>query len=446
MRFSFLLSGVLAASLFSTSSFADSVNVQLFKSPYNLNYGMIESGIHDNAPWDEKTFQPKYFLSADYHYVKDPLVVINTTTNTRVRTLVNSVHTTDLALGYFFNPKTSVYAQLPVHMSSVPGSNSQFDLGDSRVSLKHALTDIGQSTVFSIMPELILPSGNAGRFLSDDGVGAGLLFVADKEFDGFRMAANLGFKYSSKASIAGIDYKKRIPIALGAAIPVARKWLMNLEASGALALPTSQRQNASEFYLGASYHPYKYLAAIFGGSLGAFDGAGSSKYRLQAAVRMYFGEGKKQAPQPRYEEPAPEPVAAPTPRPAPKARIVEDKSRIEILEEINFEHNSDRLTRASKRVLDEVADIILDNKNDIAKVHVEGHTSLVGSDAYNLKLSWKRARAVVKYLSVERKVPSKLLMAHGYGESRPKYLEGKASARELELNRRVEFNLDLKKN
>ncbi len=94
MRFSFLSLSALATLSFSSVSFADSVNVQLFKSPYNLNYGMIESGIHDNAPWDEKSFQPKYFLSADYHYVKDPLVVINTTTNTRVRTLVNSVHTT----------------------------------------------------------------------------------------------------------------------------------------------------------------------------------------------------------------------------------------------------------------------------------------------------------------------------------------------------------------
>lgn len=37
-----------------------------------------------------KSFQPKYFLSADYHYVKEPLVVINTTTNTRVATLINS--------------------------------------------------------------------------------------------------------------------------------------------------------------------------------------------------------------------------------------------------------------------------------------------------------------------------------------------------------------------
>jgi len=444
MRFHFL-SPVLGASLFlPLNSFADSVNVQLFKSPYNLNYGIIESGIHDNAPWDEKSFAPKYFLSADYHYVKDPLVVINTTTNTRVATLVNSVHTTDFALGYFFNPKTSIYAQLPLHISSMPGTNSQFDLGDSRVSLKHALNDIGQGTVFTIMPELILPTGNAGRFLSDDGVGVGALLVADREFDGFRMAANLGFRYSSKASIAGIDYKKRVPIGLGAAIPVAKKWLLNLEANGALAFPTSQRQNASEFYLGTSYHPYKYLAAIFGGSLGAFDGAGSSKYRLQAAVRMYFGEEKKQPPRPRYEEPE-EVAPPPSPRQAPRARIMEDKSSIEILEEINFEHNSDRLTRSSKRVLDEVADIILENRESIAKVHVEGHTSLVGSASYNEKLSWKRARAVVKYLSADRKVPGRMLMPHGYGESRPKYFEGRASDRELELNRRVEFNLDLKK-
>lgn len=432
----------LVAVLSSSAALADSVNVQLFKSPYNLNYGMVESGIHDNAPWDEKSFEPKFFLSADYHYVKDPLVVINTTTNTRVGTLVSSVHTTDFSAGYFFNRQTSLYAQVPLHLSKTPTSNSQFDLGDSRISLKRALTDVNGGMVFSVMPEIYLPTGNAGRFLSDDGVGVGALLVADKEFDGFRMAANLGLKYNSKARFTGIDYRMRVPVGLGAAIRIAHKWTLNLEGSGALAFPTAQRQNASEFYAGFGYHPFKYLTALLGGSLGAFDGAGSSKYRIQAAVRMYLGEQKKQAPQERYVEP--EPAPAPPPKPAPRARIVEDKSRIEILEEIQFEHDSDRLKRQSKEVLNDVADIIHEHKDAIARVHVEGHTSLVGPEKYNMRLSWKRARAVVDYLVKARKVPAKMLVPHGYGESRPKYKEGEATAAELELNRRVEFNIDLK--
>lgn len=438
MRYLFLI-----AALSSTTALADSVNVQLFKSPYNLNYGMVESGIHDNAPWDEKSFEPKYFASADYHYVKEPLVVINTTTNTRVGPpLVSSVHTLDLSLGYFFRRETSVYVQAPVHLSRTPDTNRQFDLGDSRLSLKHALTPINSDTVFSIMPELYFPTGNKNRFLSDDGLGAGVLLVADKEFEGFRLAANLGFRYSSQAQITGIDYRKRVPVGLGAAIRLARQWTLNLEGTGALAFPTSQRQNASEFYAGFGYHPYKYLTALLGASLGAFDGAGSSKYRLQLAVRTYFGEKKAQA-QERYVEP--EPAPAPPPKPAPRARIVEDKSRIEILEEIQFEHDSDRLKKASKEVLNDVADIIHEHKDSIAKVHVDGHTSLVGPEKYNMRLSWKRARAVVDYLVKSRKVPAKMLQAHGYGESRPKYKEGEATEAELELNRRVEFNLDLKK-
>lgn len=187
------------------------------------------------------------------------------------------------------------------------------------------------------------------------------------------------------------------------------------EANGAVALPTAQRQNASEFYIGTSYHPYKYLTAIFGGSLGAFDNAGSTKYRLQAAVRMYFGEGKRRRRRPDTRSLSRNQLLRLL-RPTQSSHIVEDHSRIEILEEINFEHNSHRLTRASKRVLDEVADIIHEHKESIAKVHVEGQSSLVGSAPYNEKLSWKRARAVVKYLADVRKVPSKLLMPHGYGE------------------------------
>src|SRR5438552_2874590 len=109
--------------LSSTPALADSVNVQLFRSPFNLNYGMLESVVPDNHPWDEHPWEPKYFASANYNYVKDPLVVIDTTTNTRVRTLVNSVNTLDLAGGYFVNRGLSLYAQLPLNYSDVANAN-----------------------------------------------------------------------------------------------------------------------------------------------------------------------------------------------------------------------------------------------------------------------------------------------------------------------------------
>lgn len=434
----------LLALAYPLSALADnSVNVQLFRSPFNLNYGMTESAIHDNAPWEQHSFAPHYFASADYHYVKDPLVVIDTTTNTRVRTLVNSVHTLDLGGGYFVNPGISIYAQVPVDYTNIDGAGSQLGLADSRVAAKFALNDVSSPLNFALMPELDVPTGNKARFTSDAGIGAGLLLIAENDFGSFRMTGNLGLRYSPNAQFTGIDYRKRIPIGLGVAIPVARKWIFNMEGNGALALPTSQKQNASEFYGGLNYAQKKYLNWLFGAAIGAFNQSGSSEYRLQAAVRMYFDQKQKDVD--RYEEPAPAPApvaAAPRPFPKKAARMTED--RIEILEEIQFENNKDTLKARGKEILDEVADLIREHEAVIDSIEVQGHTSHTGTFKHNMDLSWRRARTVVSYLVHQQKVPARILKPHGYGYTKPKFLLGKATRAQLEQNRRVEFQVSRK--
>lgn len=429
-----LLFVAAAGTALAAPAFADSVNVQLYRSPFNLNYAMVESAIHDNAPWDEHAYRPKFFGSADYSYVKDPLVVIDTTTNTRVNTLVNSVHTLELAGGYFLSPETSLYAEIPITYSNLPNAGGAVGLADSRLAAKFALNDVSAPLNFALMPELDLPTGNKARFLSDNGVGAGLLLIAENDFGSFRMSGNLGYRYSASAQMPGIDYRNRIPIGLGAAIPIARQWLVNLEGSGALALPTAQKQNASQFYGGLSYSPKKYMTFLAGGAIGAFDQAGSSQYRLLAGLRMYFDERKPAA---RYEEPAPEPA----PAPKPVVRMSKDESHIEIGEEIQFENNSDKLKLRGKQILNVVADVIREHDPQIKFIEVEGHTSHTGTFKHNMDLSWRRARSVIAYLVHDQKIPARMLVPKGYGWTRPKNKRKPAAAE----NRRVEFKVSRKK-
>ncbi|MBQ3618532.1 MAG: OmpA family protein [Bacteroidales bacterium] len=73
---------------------------------------------------------------------------------------------------------------------------------------------------------------------------------------------------------------------------------------------------------------------------------------------------------------------------------------------------------------------------DVTKLEVSAHTDNVGSDAYNLQLSKRRATTVVNYL-VSHGVERKRLVPVGYGESRP--LNQNATPRQREVNRRVEF-------
>jgi outer membrane protein OmpA-like peptidoglycan-associated protein len=70
------------------------------------------------------------------------------------------------------------------------------------------------------------------------------------------------------------------------------------------------------------------------------------------------------------------------------------------------------------------------------KIEVEGHTDSVGSEAFNQKLSEKRAETVKAYL-IAQGVPPETASALGFGESQP--VADNASAKGRAQNRRVEM-------
>ena len=105
-----------------------------------------------------------------------------------------------------------------------------------------------------------------------------------------------------------------------------------------------------------------------------------------------------------------------------------------ILSTVNFEYNSDRLTRPSKESLDNVAVALIGQPN--LNVQVAGHTDSVGSERYNQALSEKRALSVRHYL-IQKGVDASNLQAAGFGKSKPIASNDTADGRTE--NRRVEF-------
>jgi OmpA-OmpF porin, OOP family len=67
-------------------------------------------------------------------------------------------------------------------------------------------------------------------------------------------------------------------------------------------------------------------------------------------------------------------------------------------------------------VLDEAAQILTDNPG--VRVTIEGHTDSIGTEAYNQRLSERRATAVKRYL-VSRGISAECLETIGYGKTRP---------------------------
>lgn len=110
-------------------------------------------------------------------------------------------------------------------------------------------------------------------------------------------------------------------------------------------------------------------------------------------------------------------------------------------EGIEFELNSDKIRPVSFDRLNKAADIIKTlNSND--RFLVIGATDTRGSAKYNLALSQRRAKAVVKYL-VDRGVSTSMLIAEGRGKNDLKYPECDPATKcpewKNEANRRVYF-------
>jgi OmpA-OmpF porin, OOP family len=107
-----------------------------------------------------------------------------------------------------------------------------------------------------------------------------------------------------------------------------------------------------------------------------------------------------------------------------------------VLKGVNFEVNSARLTANAKVILNQVADSL--SANPALKVEIGGHTDSQGSDAFNQKLSERRANSVKDYL-VARGIDSGRLSTKGYGESQP--VDTNETPEGRELNRRVEMKV-----
>lgn len=87
----------------------------------------------------------------------------------------------------------------------------------------------------------------------------------------------------------------------------------------------------------------------------------------------------------------------------------------------------------SRRQLDELGKALTSKTLKNARFEISGHTDSVGSDAYNLDLSNRRAQAVNAYLKNHFEYSSSAI--NGYGESRP--IASNATSEGRAKNRRV---------
>jgi len=107
-----------------------------------------------------------------------------------------------------------------------------------------------------------------------------------------------------------------------------------------------------------------------------------------------------------------------------------------ILSNVFYEFDSWKLTKESFSELNKLVKLLSDNKK--ISVEIDGYTDAVGTDAYNLDLSEKRARSVMDYL-VEKGIIAGRLSFKGFGSASP--IGDNVTNDGRKLNRRTEMKI-----
>jgi OOP family OmpA-OmpF porin len=112
------------------------------------------------------------------------------------------------------------------------------------------------------------------------------------------------------------------------------------------------------------------------------------------------------------------------------------KDRIVIKQQVHFATGAWLVLPDSFALLNQVVAVL----NDFPKmrISIEGHTDNVGTEAFNMRLSQKRAEAVRSYLTQKGIAPDRL-EATGYGPTRP--IASNKTAMGRSQNRRTEFRI-----
>ena len=93
-----------------------------------------------------------------------------------------------------------------------------------------------------------------------------------------------------------------------------------------------------------------------------------------------------------------------------------------LIDNIFYDFDKYSLRKESETALDELVKLLEQNPN--VTIELSAHCDYKGSDAYNKKLSQRRAETVVRYL-IEKGIKADRLTPVGYGKQKPKTIRKK---------------------
>jgi len=142
----------------------------------------------------------------------------------------------------------------------------------------------------------------------------------------------------------------------------------------------------------------------------------NNTWALLVAVAFVAGCATQETP-----KPAPAPAPAPAPTPAPKPAPAPEKpkpvaEKVTLAADVLFDFDRADVKADGKSKLDDLAGKVRGVNLEV--VIAIGHADSIGSDAYNQRLSVRRAEAVKAYL-VSRGIEANRVYTEGKGEKQP---------------------------
>jgi len=178
------------------------------------------------------------------------------------------------------------------------------------------------------------------------------------------------------------------------------------------------------------------VGGVTGAALGAIESSTYTGYGALIgggmAAAYCWANGTEQETVAVAETVEPEPMAEPEPEPEPVLEAV----RVEL--DVKFDFDKATVRQDAMDDIEVLADFM--KQYDQTSTTVEGHTDAIGTDAYNQRLSSRRAEAVRDVLVDRYGIEANRLEAIGYGESRP--IADNSTELGRAINRRVEASVE----
>ncbi|MDD5067418.1 MAG: OmpA family protein [bacterium] len=189
------------------------------------------------------------------------------------------------------------------------------------------------------------------------------------------------------------------------------------------------------------------ISLMDGRSFRTFSGEKDFKPALEWDGKSASGEvlpnGADCSYQLKYEDTAGDKYETPRFRLDTKLAVEQQKKTLLIrFTDILFKKNISALDPEAKKILNKVTDVLKQNRDNIERISIDGHTDNIGPKEYNQKLSEKRSQSVLSFLANTKIIRSDLYAAAGYGDNKPLFPNDNDENRKK--NRRVEIMIKLR--